>query len=505
MIIGLDVGTTNTKAILFDDTGKTWASAKAGYSLDQPKPGYAEQNPQAVLAAVKQTIQTVSHQAQAAGWPIEALAISTAMHSVMLLDQDKKPLTPVITWADNRSAAVAAEWQQGPQAAVIYQRTGTPVHPMTPLCKLRWFQQHQAQLYQAAQYIGDLKSYLCWQLAHQFVIDTSLASATGFYNWQQATWDATLLEMLALTPAQLPKIVAITQQLPLTKAAAQELGLPVGLPIVVGASDGALSNLGLAASQPDQIALTIGTSGAVRMISPKPHLDPEGRLFCYQLRQNQWLIGGPVNNGGLIMQWAEQNLAAAATTNVEADYSPLWEKASESPAGAHGLLFYPYLNGERAPLWDATATGSFLGLTQRHQRADILRSVLEGVTLNLSVVYQQIIALTGPVTTIHAAGGFARSQLWCQLVADIFAQNVVIPTQVESSSLGAAIVGWQSLRNDPNFGIPIQSSETYQPEVANQQVYRQLLPLWQNLGQNLSRQYQTIANWQKNLNAEQED
>ncbi|WP_125767144.1 gluconokinase [Lapidilactobacillus wuchangensis] len=499
MIIGLDVGTTNTKAILFDDTGKAWASAKKGYSLDQPQPGYAEQDPAIVLAAVKQTVREIGRQAQTAGWPIEALAISTAMHSVLLLDQQRQPLTPIITWADNRSAAIAAEWQQGPQAAVIYQRTGTPVHPMTPLCKLRWLQLNQADLYQQATYISDLKSYLCWQLTQEFVIDTSLASATGFYNWQRETWDDTLLDMLALTPDELPHIVPITQQLTLTEQLAQELHLPKSLPIIVGASDGALSNLGLAASQSDQIALTIGTSGAVRMISSKPHLDPEGRLFCYQLRKNQWLIGGPVNNGGIILQWADQNLATTTTKN----YQPLWQVASESPAGAHGLLFYPYLNGERAPLWDAAASGSFIGLTQRHQRSDLLRSVLEGVTLNLSVVYQQIIALTGPVTTIHAAGGFARSTLWCQLVADVFDQNVMIPTQVESSSLGAAIVGWQSLRHDPTFGIPAQSEQTYQPQPASQKVYRQLLPLWKNIGQSLTQQYQTIANWQQNLNDEQ--
>lgn len=495
MIIGLDVGTTNTKAVLFDQTGKTWASAKSGYALAQRQPGYAEQDPVAILAAVKQTVQQVGQQAQQAGWPIEALVISTAMHSVLLLDQQHQPLTPVITWADNRSAAIAHEWQQDQQATAIYQRTGTPVHPMTPLCKLRWLQLRQPALYQSASYISDLKSYLCWHLTQEFVIDTSLASATGLYNWQHEAWDDALLDLLQITPQQMPKIVPITQQLSLTQQMATALSLPTNLPIVVGASDGALSNLGLATSQAEQIALTIGTSGAVRIISEQPHLDPAGRLFCYQLRKNQWLIGGPVNNGGLVLQWAEQNLATPTTKH----YQPLWQMASESPAGAHGLLFYPYLNGERAPLWDATASGSFIGLTQRHQRADMLRSVLEGVTLNLSVVYQQITALTGPVTAIHAAGGFAQSTLWCQLVADVFGQNVVIPTQVESSSLGAAIVGWQSLRNDPNFSIPLQSTRNYQPQPENQQIYQELLPLWQKLGQNLTQQYQTIAHWQQHL------
>lgn len=500
MIIGIDVGTTSTKAVVFDDSGRTWASAKQGYPLTHPQPDRAEQDPAAILQAVVTTVQAVCHQVDPA--KIEALALSTAMHSVMLLDHDHQPLTPLLTWADNRSAAITAAWQEAHVDLAHYQRTGTPNHPMTPLAKLRWWQMQQPVLYQQAHYIGDLKSYLCWQLSGHFQIDESLANATGLFNWQTGTWDQTLLTELQLEPQQLPQIVPITTQLLLTETVRQQLGLPATTPLVIGASDGALANLGLAATDHHQIALTIGTSGALRIISPQPHLDAAGQLFCYKLRADQWLIGGPVNNGGLVLEWAAATFAGLTTASSapsQHDYQATLARASQSPAGAHGLLFYPYLNGERAPLWTADARGSLLGLTQQHNSADILRAVLEGITLNLRLVYQQIIALTGPVTAIHAAGGFARSPFWCQLVTDVFGQNVIVPAQVESSSLGAAIVGWQSLRADPTFTIPVQTTATYHPQAATQARYQELFTIWQQAGNVLKGQYHDIAAWQARL------
>ncbi|MDQ0971343.1 FGGY type gluconate kinase [Neobacillus niacini] len=222
---------------------------------------------------------------------------------------------------------------------------------------------------------------------------------------------------------------------------ANELGLHSETPFVIGASDGVLSNLGVNAIKPGVVAITIGTSGAIRAVTDKPITDPKGRIFCYALTENHWVVGGPVNNGGMVFRWVRDELASAEVETSKRlgidPYELLTEIASRVSPGSDGLLFHPYLAGERAPLWNANARGSYFGIGLHHKKEHMVRAVLEGVIFNLNTVMLALQELIGVPNKIMATGGFARSELWRQMMADIFNQEVVVPESFESSCLGA--------------------------------------------------------------------
>lgn len=307
-ILTIDIGTTSTKVLLIDTRGQVVASANHGYPLIQTAPGMAEEDPAAIMTAVLTGIQDVGAQTTA---PISGLSFSAAMHSLILLDHDHRPLTRMYTWADNRATTFATRLRDRPDAHALYQRTGTPLHPMTPLTKLGWLYATQRSRHQQARWFVDIKAYVLYQLTGQLVTDYSIANASGLFNLETMTWDTEALQLAHVNTDQLPTLMDTVDQLPgLTSQMAQQLNLPQATPLVLGASDGCLSNLGLNAIQPGQAALTIGTSGAVRVVASVPKLDPHGRLFCYYLAPHQWVIGGPSNNGGNVFQWLHDTLYA---------------------------------------------------------------------------------------------------------------------------------------------------------------------------------------------------
>ena len=288
---------------------------------------------------------------------------------------------------------------------------------------------------------------------------------------------------------------------------AQLLGLDKKTPFIFGASDGVLSNLGVNAIDPGVVAVTIGTSGAVRVVVDKPVVDPDGKLFCYALTKDKWVVGGPVNNGGIVFRWVKDQLFAPEKITAEqmqvSTYNILTKIAQKIPAGSDGLLFHPYLGGERAPIWNAYARGSFFGLTRKHTRAHMLRATLEGIVYNLYVVMLTIEKITGKPKSIQATGGFARSALWRQMLADIFEQEVSIPESFESSCLGAAVLAMYSLGYIDDLSAVknmVGVTDTHQPNYENSKIYRELLPIWIRISKILEPEYKAIADFQKKHN-----
>ncbi|WP_137624938.1 gluconokinase [Lactiplantibacillus pingfangensis] len=494
-IIGVDIGTTSTKVVLYDQAGTMIASANHGYPLYQTTPGMAEESPTAIYEAVIAGLTEVTAKATQ---PVAGISFSAAMHSLILLDDHFTPLTRMLTWADNRAAAAAAQLRARPDAHDLYLRTGTPIHPMTPLSKLVWLATTQPKLQAQARWFVDIKAYILQRLCGQLVTDYSIANATGLFNLHQLTWDQQALALAQVRADQLPQLVDTTTQLTgLTPALADQLKLAPETPLIVGASDGCLANLGVNAIDPGIAAVTIGTSGAVRVITDQPQLDPEGRLFCYYLAPKRWVIGGPVNNGGNVLHWVQETLFAAekATTGHD-NYDLITGLAAKVPAGSHGLLMHPYLNGERAPLWDANARGAYFGLTARHTRAEMARAALEGICFNLAHVAKMVQALTGPFTNLQASGGFTRSETWLQILADTFDTTVTIPASFESSSLGAAILGFDSLGVISDLSAAqtmVQPDQQRQPNATNVAVYRDLYPIYEQLATAYQPIYQQLA------------
>ena len=502
--IGVDIGTSSTKAVLYDAAGRMRARHAIEYPLHTPSPGAAEQDPEQIVAAVVGVLDAVRG-AVPPGSRVACVSFSAAMHSVIALDAAGAALTRCITWADARSAPWAERLKQEGGAA-IYRRTGTPIHPMSPLAKLCWLRDTQPALFNSAARFVSIKEYVFLRLFKRYLVDHSIASATGLLDITTLDWDHEALRVAGVTAERLSTLVPTTHVIDgLDPAFARSTGLPAGTPFVVGANDGVLANLGVDAIEPGAVAVTIGTSGAIRTCVDRPMFEDRGRLFCYVLVPGVWVVGGPVNNGGMILRWLRDEFASAEIETAKRlgvdTYDVLTRIAERAGPGAGGLLFHPYLAGERAPLWNADARGSFFGLAIHHRKEHMIRAVLEGVVFNLHAVFG-IMEETGVrAQRILASGGFSRSPLWRQIMADIFDREVVVGESAEGSCLGAAILGLHAIGAAPDLHATaaemIGRTESCGPDRTNVEKYRQLAAMFTRLPGLLQDLYRDIAAYQR--------
>lgn len=504
-VIGVDIGTTSTKSLLFTIKGEIIASHGIEYPLYSPSPAVAEQDPDEILNAVVHTIGQAIAKSHVDPKDILCVSFSSAMHSVIAVDKEGAPLTKCITWADNRSAEWTKKIKEEWNGHEIYRRTGTPIHPMSPLSKLTWLRYDHQPLFDRTHKFISIKEYIFYKLFGRYVVDYSIASATGMFNLEQMQWDEEALHITGLTADRLSDPVPTTYKLEgMHESFAQQMNLPASTPFIVGASDGVLSNLGVNAIEPGVVAVTIGTSGAIRAVTNKPVTDPKGRTFCYALTEDLWVIGGAVNNGGMIFRWVRDQIGTAeiekaARLGVDS-YELLTELAAKVQPGSDGLIFHPYLSGERAPIWDANARGSYFGLSLHHKKEHLIRAALEGIIYNLYAVALVLEELIGKPTQIQATGGFARSELWRQMTADIFNQEIYVPESVESSCLGAAILGLYSIGEVSSLSVVsemVGASHHHQPNEQHMERYRDLLPIYNRISQLFKEEFANIAAYQK--------
>ncbi|WP_409271852.1 gluconokinase [Neobacillus sp. SCS-31] len=505
-MLGIDIGTTSTKAVLFSEKGEVIQQENIGYPLYTPDISTAEQDPEEIFQAVLQAITNITKRHSEK--KLLFLSFSSAMHSVIAMGANDEPLTPCITWADNRSEAWTHKIKNELNGHEIYKRTGTPMHPMSPLSKIAWIVNERPEIAaKTKKYIG-IKEYVFKKFFDQYVVDHSLASAMGMMNLKTLYWDEEALTVAGITREQLSQLVPTTKLFTnCNRDLASQIGLDPQTPFVIGASDGVLSNLGVNAIRKGEIAITIGTSGAIRTIIDKPQTDEKGRIFCYALTENHWVIGGPVNNGGMVLRWIRDEFASAEVETAKRlgidPYEVLTKIASGVRPGADGLLFHPYLAGERAPMWNPDVRGSFFGLTLSHKKEHMVRAALEGVIYNLYTVFLALTeCMDGPVTRIQATGGFARSEVWRQMMSDIFESEVVVPESYESSCLGACILGLYSIGKIDSFDIVsemIGSTYKHTPKGDAVKEYRQLLPIFIDLSRVLTEDYSRIAKYQRGL------
>ena len=505
-MIGVDIGTTSTKSVLYDENGQFIMKHNIGYPLHTPNVDVSEENPDELFDAVLMTVKYVVREANIKKEDIKLISFSAQMHSLIALDTQHHRLTESITWADNRASKYAELINKEHQGSDIYQRTGTPIHPMSPLSKIFWMKHEQSDIYTQNAMFADIKTYIFYQPFEKYVIDYSMASATGMFNLEKLDWDKEALELLGITEAQLPQLVPTTHILKgMKKRYATLMGIDENTPIIVGASDGVLSNLGVNSYKKGEVAVTIGTSGAIRTVINKPRTDYKGRIFCYVLDEDHYVIGGPVNNGGVVLRWLRNELLASEVETAKRlgvdPYDVLTKIASRVKPGAEGLIFHPYLAGERAPLWNADARGSFFGLTLSHQKEHMIRAALEGVLYNLYTVYLALIEVMNETpSTIKATGGFAKSEVWRQMMADIFDTDLIVPESYESSCLGACVLGLKALGEIDDFSIieeMVGTTNAHQPDSATVQVYQQLVSIFINLSRSLEERYAEIADFQR--------
>jgi gluconokinase len=312
-------------------------------------------------------------------------------------------------------------------------------------------------------------------------VDWSLASGTGLFDLNALDWCAEALELAGIGPEQLAELVPTRQRLELSPAAADELDVDVGVPVIAGAGDGPLANLGLGAVRPGVAACSIGTSGALRLMIERPVVDPMRRVFCYCLTEDRWAAGGSINNGGVVLQWASQALAPDLGENSEDE---LMRLAAEVPPGCDGLVMAPYLLSERAPHWSAVSTGAYVGLTRHHGRGHLVRAAIEGVCQQLNLVLDSMTAAGQHVREIRATGGFTRSPLWRQMLADVLGQPIGFTEHHEGSGFGAALLGMEALELIDSLDVAadlVHIADVAEPDPEAAARYDELLPVFASL------------------------
>jgi len=481
MIIGLDIGTSSAKAVAFDDEGSILSQHSIPYPILNPSEGWYEQDPEIVYAACIESIRYVMislKQSSAEILKPVCISVSSAMHGLIAVDSAGKLLSNCMIWADRRSEDIAVALEASEAGRQLYQHTGTPIHPMSLLCKLMWIKSNDQKLFaQSHKFIG-IKEFLFYRLFGVYVVDHSIASATGLFDIHQLTWSDQALRLTGISEEQLASPVPVDYVLNMpNREIAALMHIPEDTPFVIGGSDGCLANLGVGAISPGVASVTVGTSGAIRVASSQANQEKKQRLFTYLLRPNEYIIGGAVNNGGVLRNWFRDNFTQMET---DGDSSASLNALVDSVVpGAEGLIFLPYLTGERAPHWNSNAKGVYFGIQLHHGRAHFARAMMEGM---LFAIYSVGIALeenTGPIHTIFASGGLARSSLWVQMLADIFNKPVFTKNTVESSAWGAALIGLEALgiqRGDPTVNNKQAEGKQdtehyYKPSEENHAVY----------------------------------
>ncbi len=489
-ILGVDIGTTSTKAIAYDLYGKILKKKAVEYKIIIKEPGYSEQDPEEIFNAVIACISHVNKMLE--DDHLIGIGFSCAMHSVIAVGKDGKPLTNCIIWADTRSEKYALELKSSGLGHKIYMNTGTPIHPMSPLCKIKWIKDNLPDVYSKTDKFISIKEYLFYKLFNVYLIDYSLASATGMFDLTSLTWNIDALNYLGINENMLSTPVSPTYKIEQVCDYREDLGIKDKVPFIIGGSDGCLANLGVGAIKQGTAALTIGTSGAVRITTKKIFVDEKERLFSYILHENMYVIGGAVNNGGIILDWFKNNFSNKVS------YENLLEATSKIKAGAEGLLFLPYLMGERAPYWDANSRGVFFGININHTKYHFLRAVLEGIIYGLYTVEEALREVTGNIDVIHATGGLLRSSYMLQMVSDVFNKTIAVCESIEGSCFGAAIMVMKALGIIDNFEqVPINIKEYFHPNYTNHQIYLGNYHIFKRLYHKLKDEFMEISKLEK--------
>ena len=435
--LGIDIGTGGTRALLVDEKG----TCKAGFTaphedMRMEKPLWAEQRPEDWWQAARKAIQGVLAAAKIKGNQVKGVGLSGQMHGLVLLDANNAVIRPALIWCDQRSQAQVDSINRIVGKDNVLTYTANPVLTGFTLPKLLWVRDNEPRSFARAQKVLLPKDYIRFELTGEYATEVSDASGTSLFDVVMRRWSHQMLDRLNLDRSLLPRVYESTEVTGTISARTAELtGLAEGTPVVGGGGDQAASAVGNGIVEEGIVSCTLGTSGVVFAHMEKVAYDPAGRVhtFCHAVR-DKWHVMGVTQGAGLSLQWFRNPLAPGV------EYDTLTQEAAQSPAGAQGLFWLPYLMGERTPHLDATIRGGWVGLTARNTRADLIRAVIEGVSYSQRDCLDIIEELGVTVSDVRASGGGARSAFWRGLLAAILNKRVVTLETQEGSAYGAALL-----------------------------------------------------------------
>jgi xylulokinase len=479
--LGIDVGTGGTRALLVDGGGKVRQSFTFPHEdmrMDQPL--WAEQSPENWWEAAQQSIRGVLGAAGATGLDIRGIGLSGQMHGLVLLDEAGRVIRPALIWCDQRSQHQVDAINELVGRDTVLACTANPVLTGFTLPKLLWIRDNEPENFGRIRRVLLPKDYIRFRLTGEHASDVSDASGTALFDVVRRRWSVQLADRLGVNTAILPAVFESSEVSGRVSATAESTGLREGTPVVAGAGDQAASAIGNGVVGGGIVSCTIGTSGVVFAHMDTPAYDPAGRVhtFCHAVR-GAWHVMGVTQGAGLSLQWFRRNLAP------DASYDALTAEAATSPAGSQGLFWLPYLMGERTPHLDASARGGWIGLTAKHTRADLLRSLLEGVSYSLKDCLDIIERMGVNVSSVRASGGGARSPFWRQMLADVFGKRVVVLETEEGSAYGAALlamVGTGEYSSPSEVcGAAIREAGSFDPRPNEQAIYSRAHSTYQAL------------------------
>ncbi len=474
-ILAHDLGTTGNKANLFDGEGRLCASHLENYSVEYPQPNWAEQDPEAWWRAVCDSTRALLEELPRAMRQVAAVSFSGQMMGVVALDANDHPLRPAIIWADQRAVQEAEFISSRCGAEKIYRRTGHRISPAYTAAKILWIKNHQPALYNRADKFLTAKDYIVLRLTGQAVTDFSDASGSNLFDLQSRTWCRDFLEQLDLEEGRLPRVCASTTVVGrVTPAASEATGLEAGTPVVIGGGDGACAAVGAGVVEAGDCYCYIGSSAWVSFASEQPVFDPQMRTFTFHhLHPTRYAPMGTMQAAGGARDWLLRIVGEI----------PDAEMRTVTP-GAGGLIFLPYLIGERSPWWNPQARGAFVGLTVSHSRAEMGRAVFEGVAFNLKLIVDALESQGARIPAIRLIGGGAKSELWPGILADVFDKPIHIPEMVaEATSWGAAVAGGIGVGLYPDWQIAKEHTRiktVIEPNRHETARYAELYPLFRD-------------------------
>ena len=494
MLLGIDLSTTGAKALLIDEKGSVVSSATTPLSLSTPRDLWSEQEPRDWWEATVNSIKQALSDADSSGAEVAAIGLTGQMHGLVVLDDEGEVLCPAILWNDQRCGTECDEIRALVGLERLVQITGNDALTGFTAPKILWLRNHEQDVYRRIRHVLLPKDYIRYKLSGVMAMDKADGSGTMLFDLGKRTWSTDILTALNFPAEWFPPTFEGHETTSEVNAEAAELtGLKKGIPVVAGGGDQSAQAIGVGVVRPGTIAVTLGTSGVVFAATESPLIEPHGRLhaFCHAVA-GRWHLMGVMLSAAGSLQWYRDCLAS------DRSFAELVNEASSVPAGSEGLIFLPYLSGERTPHPDPLARGAFIGLTTRHGRAHLTRAVLEGVAFGLKDMFELMKGVgLGPIEQVRVSGGGAKSSLWRQILADILEAELVTTNTTEGAAYGAALLAgvgagvWPDA--DTACAQTIVITDRVTPKAENIARYRSLYEQYKNLYPTLKSVFHALS------------
>jgi len=502
-IVTIEIGTGAIRVAAFDLKGVMLGSSKGAYPTFHARPDFSEQDPEQIFITMLYILKNfLNEKIHPKKHKVVCICFSAAMHSVLPIDKNGVPIGNAMVWSDNRAKKEANELKNSKLGKSLYKVTGTPIHAMSPLNKITWIKNNDKERFNSAQKFISIKTYILQQLTGEYIVDYSIASATGMLNIYTLKWENDALKPAGITKEKLPDLVPVFYTpKKLKKEFQTSLGLPDKVKLIVGSSDGCMATLGAGVWGDGKATVTLEESGAVRVTGKAALQDDKQRVFNYLITEGHYVSGGPTNNAGSVFEWyAKQFGDFKNAFDLEDCMENLINDAAKVSVGSAGLIFLPYLQGERAPIWNANAKGVYFGLNINHQQQHFVRATIEGI---LYAIYSigKTLQEHRNIKSLSANGTFASYPFWTQMMADIFN----IPVHIKQGSGSDSVAFGSFLLSATEIGIyknldeaakTVKLPDSFTPNKQHHQVHMKNYAIFERLSVKLFDEFEAIADLQ---------